>query len=47
MHPPPLLLQRKAIIAMNARVTGATPAVLNPPTLWNAEVISIAAPVHR
>jgi peptide/nickel transport system substrate-binding protein len=37
----------EAIVAMNARVTGATPAVLNPPTLWNAEVISIAAPVRR
>ena len=47
-HQPSLyFVASKAIVAMNARVTGATPAVLNPPTLWNAEVISIAAPAPR
>ena len=26
---------------MSARVTGATPSVLQPPVLWNAERISV------
>lgn len=37
-------------IAMSARVRGATPSVLQPPVLWNAEVLSLAsdgAPVSR
>jgi ABC-type transport system substrate-binding protein len=37
----------KSVVAMNARVTGATPSVLPPPTLWNAEVISIGASSRR
>ena len=37
----------KATVVMNARLTGATPAVLNPPTLWNSEVLSIGAPTRR
>ena len=28
-------------IAIGARVVGATPAVLQPPVLWNAEVLAI------
>ncbi len=36
----------KAIVALSARVHGATPTVLQPPVLWNAEVLSVdpAAP---
>jgi peptide/nickel transport system substrate-binding protein len=30
-------------IAMSARVRGATPSVLQPPVLWNAEVLSLAS----
>ncbi len=33
----------KAIVAMSARVRGATPSMLQPPVLWNAEVLSVAA----
>jgi peptide/nickel transport system substrate-binding protein len=32
----------KATVAMSARVTGATPSVLQPPVLWNAERLSIS-----
>jgi peptide/nickel transport system substrate-binding protein len=34
----------KVTIAMSSRVRGATPAVLNPPVLWNAEVLSVSGP---
>ena len=34
----------KVTVAMNARVQGATPSVLQPPILWNAEVLSVSAP---
>lgn len=34
----------KVTVAMNARVRGATPSVLQPPILWNAEVLSVTAP---
>ena len=37
----------KTTVAMNARVTGATPSALPPPTLWNSEVISIGASPRR
>ena len=33
----------KAIVAMSARVRGATPSMLQPPVLWNAEVLSVTA----
>jgi len=36
----------KAIVPMNARVLGATPAVIQPPVLWNAEVLKVAAGRH-
>jgi peptide/nickel transport system substrate-binding protein len=32
----------KIVIAMSARVRGATPSVLSPPVLWNADVLSVA-----
>lgn len=35
----------KVTIAMSARVRGATPAVLNPSVLWNAEVLSVSGPL--
>jgi peptide/nickel transport system substrate-binding protein len=34
----------KVTIAMSARVRGAMPSVLNPPVLWNAEVVSVSGP---
>jgi peptide/nickel transport system substrate-binding protein len=34
----------KVTVAMNARVHGATPSVLQPPILWNAEALSLTAP---
>jgi len=34
----------KVTVAMNARVHGATPSVLRPPILWNAEALSVTAP---
>ena len=37
----------KVVVAMNTRVTGATPSLLPPPALWNAEVISIGAPASK
>jgi peptide/nickel transport system substrate-binding protein len=37
----------KAIVAMSARVTGATPSVLPPPVLWNAEQLSVAPAARR
>jgi peptide/nickel transport system substrate-binding protein len=36
----------KATVAMSARVGGATPSVLQPPVLWNSEVLSITQPRH-
>jgi peptide/nickel transport system substrate-binding protein len=36
----------KATVAMSARVGGAMPSVLQPPVLWNAEVLSITQPRH-
>jgi len=35
----------KVTIAMSARLKGATPAVLDPPVLWNAEVLSVSGPL--
>jgi peptide/nickel transport system substrate-binding protein len=35
----------KVTIAMSGRVRGATPAVLNPSVLWNAEVLSVSGPL--
>ncbi|HYN09098.1 MAG TPA: ABC transporter substrate-binding protein [Vicinamibacterales bacterium] len=32
----------KITIAMSARLRGATPSVLDPPVLWNAEVLSVS-----
>jgi peptide/nickel transport system substrate-binding protein len=32
----------KVTIAMSARLRGATPSVLDPPVLWNAEVLSVS-----
>ena len=32
----------KITVAMSSRLRGATPAILAPPVLWNAEVLSIA-----
>jgi peptide/nickel transport system substrate-binding protein len=34
----------KVTIALSSRVRGAMPAVLNPPVLWNAEVLSVSSP---
>jgi len=34
----------KVMIAMSARVRGATPSVLSPPVLWNADVLSVVSP---
>ncbi len=36
---------QKVTIAMSARLRGATPAVLDPPVLWNAEVLSVTGPL--
>jgi peptide/nickel transport system substrate-binding protein len=36
----------KATVAMSARVAGSTPSVLQPPVLWNSEVLSITQPRH-
>ncbi len=33
----------KVMIAMSARVRGATPSVVQPPVLWNAEALSVVA----
>ncbi len=37
----------KATVAMSARVTGATPSVLQPPVLWNAEQLLMAPAARR
>jgi len=37
----------KATVAMSARVMGSTPSVLQPPVLWNSEVLSISPPPRR
>jgi peptide/nickel transport system substrate-binding protein len=34
-------------VVMSARVSGATPSVLTPPVLWNAEALSLRAPTTR
>jgi peptide/nickel transport system substrate-binding protein len=34
-------------VVMSARVHGATPSVLSPPVLWNAEALSLRAPAPR
>jgi peptide/nickel transport system substrate-binding protein len=34
-------------VVMSARVHGATPSVLSPPVLWNAEALSLRAPTTR
>lgn len=36
----------RVMIAMSSRVQGATPSVISPPVLWNAEVLSIAPPAR-
>ena len=38
--------QRQTVV-MNGRVTGATPSVLPPPVLWNAEALALRTPVAR
>ena len=38
--------QRHTVV-MSARVHGATPSVLSPPVLWNAEALSLRAPAPR
>lgn len=37
----------KIFVAMSPRVAGATPAVLNPQVLWNAEILAVRQPVAR
>ena len=32
--------------AHSARVTGATPSVIRPPVLWNADTLSVTGPVN-
>jgi peptide/nickel transport system substrate-binding protein len=41
------LAAAKVTVAMNARVQGSTPSVLQPPVLWNSEVLSISSPPRR
>jgi peptide/nickel transport system substrate-binding protein len=37
----------KQTVATSARLSGATPSVMSPPVLWNAEVLSLTAPLRR
>ena len=37
----------KAIVPINARISGAMPSVIPPPVLWNVEVLSTGAPARR
>jgi peptide/nickel transport system substrate-binding protein len=37
----------RVFVAMSSRVQGATPSVIAPPVLWNADTLSVSAPIKR